>query len=276
MPITVRDLHAFKERGERFIMLTAYDASMARLLDRAGVPVLLVGDTLGEVMLGHSSTVPVTMDDMIHHATAVTRAVENAFVVGDMPFMSYQASTIEALNNAGRHLKEAGVNAVKLEGGGRITEVVNRMVEAGIPVMGHLGLTPQSVHQLGGYPCRGGVRPPRGFCRMPRISRLRAHSLWCWRRFPRRSGARSPKAFRSLRSASAWALTVTPRCWYCTTFSASRRDARRGLSSVMHRWETRSRVRSRSSPGRSRRVPSPTPSTPTTNPMAKPATMPAE
>ncbi len=155
MPITVRDLHAFKERGERFIMLTAYDASMARLLDRAGVPVLLVGDTLGEVMLGHSSTVPVTMDDMIHHATAVTRAVENAFVVGDMPFMSYQASTTEALHNAGRHLKEAGVNAVKLEGGGRIAEVVNRMVEAGIPVMGHLGLTPQSVHQLGGYRVQG-------------------------------------------------------------------------------------------------------------------------
>jgi 3-methyl-2-oxobutanoate hydroxymethyltransferase len=155
VPITVRDLHAFKERGERFIMLTAYDASMARLLDRAGVPVLLVGDTLGEVMLGHSSTVPVTMDDMIHHATAVTRAVENAFVVGDMPFMSYQASTIEALHNAGRHLKEAGVNAVKLEGGGRVAEVVNRMVEAGIPVMGHLGLTPQSVHQLGGYRVQG-------------------------------------------------------------------------------------------------------------------------
>jgi len=155
VPTTVRDLHAFKERGERFIMLTAYDASMARLLDRAGVPVILVGDTLGEVMLGHSSTVPVTMDDMIHHAAAVTRAVENAFVVGDMPFMSYQASTIEALHNAGRHLKEAGVNAVKLEGGGRVAEVVNRMVGAGIPVMGHLGLTPQSVHQLGGYRVQG-------------------------------------------------------------------------------------------------------------------------
>ena len=155
MPITVRDIHAFKERGERFIMLTAYDASMARLLDRAGVPVLLVGDTLGEVMLGHSSTIPVTMDDMIHHAAAVTRGVENAFVVGDMPFMSYQASTTEALHNAGRHLKEAGVNAVKLEGGGRVAEVVSRMVEAGIPVMGHLGLTPQSVHQLGGYRVQG-------------------------------------------------------------------------------------------------------------------------
>lgn len=155
MPITVRDIHAFKERGERFIMLTAYDASMARLLDRAGVPVLLVGDTLGEVMLGHSSTIPVTMDDMIHHAAAVTRGVENAFVVGDMPFMSYQASSTEALHNAGRHLKEAGVNAVKLEGGGRVAEVVSRMVEAGIPVMGHLGLTPQSVHQLGGYRVQG-------------------------------------------------------------------------------------------------------------------------
>jgi len=155
VPITVRDIHAFKQRGERFIMLTAYDASMARLLDRAGVPVLLVGDTLGEMMLGHSSTIPVTMDDMIHHAAAVTRGVENAFVVGDMPFMSYQASTTEALHNAGRHLKEAGVNAVKLEGGGRVAEVVGRLVEAGIPVMGHLGLTPQSVNQLGGYRVQG-------------------------------------------------------------------------------------------------------------------------
>ncbi|CAN5530410.1 3-methyl-2-oxobutanoate hydroxymethyltransferase [soil metagenome] len=155
MPITVRDVHAFKQRGERFIMLTAYDASMARLLDQAGVPVLLVGDTLGEMVLGHSSTIPVTMDDMIHHASAVTRAVENAFVVGDMPFMSYQASTSEALHNAGRHLKEAGVNAVKLEGGGRVAEVVSRLVESGIPVMGHLGLTPQSVNQLGGYRVQG-------------------------------------------------------------------------------------------------------------------------
>ncbi|MDQ5874168.1 MAG: 3-methyl-2-oxobutanoate hydroxymethyltransferase [Actinomycetota bacterium] len=136
-------------------MLTAYDASMARLLDRAGVPVLLVGDTLGEMMLGHSSTIPVTMDDMIHHAAAVTRGVENAFVVGDMPFMSYQASTTEALHNAGRHLKEAGVNAVKLEGGRRVAEVVSSLVEAGIPVMGHLGLTPQSVNQLGGYRVQG-------------------------------------------------------------------------------------------------------------------------
>ena len=155
MSITVRDIHAFKQRGERFIMLTAYDASMARILDRAGVPVLLVGDTLGEMMLGHTSTIPVTMNDMIHHAAAVTRAVENAFVVGDMPFMSYQASTSEALHNAGRHLKEAGVNAVKLEGGGRVAEVVSRLVEAGIPVMGHLGLTPQSVNQLGGYRVQG-------------------------------------------------------------------------------------------------------------------------
>jgi 3-methyl-2-oxobutanoate hydroxymethyltransferase len=153
--ITVRDIHAFKQRGERFIMLTAYDASMARILDRAGVPVLLVGDTLGEMMLGHNSTIPVTMNDMIHHAAAVTRGVENAFVVGDMPFMSYQASTSEALHNAGRHLKEAGVNAVKLEGGGRVAEVVSRLVEAGIPVMGHLGLTPQSVNQLGGYRVQG-------------------------------------------------------------------------------------------------------------------------
>jgi 3-methyl-2-oxobutanoate hydroxymethyltransferase len=155
VPINVRDIHAFKQRGERFIMLTAYDASMARLLDRAGVPLLLVGDTLGETMLGYSSTLPVTMDDMVRHAAAVSRVVENAFVVGDMPFMSYQASVADALHNAGRHLKEAGVSAVKLEGGGRVAEVTGRLVEAGIPVMGHLGLTPQSVHQLGGYRVQG-------------------------------------------------------------------------------------------------------------------------
>lgn len=155
MPITVRDIRAFKERGERFAMLTAYDALSARLIDQAEIPLILVGDTLGMVMLGHDSTLPVTMEDMLHHTKAVTRGVTNAFVVGDMPFMSYQGSVDEGVRNAGRFLKEAGANAVKLEGGGRVLPIVERLVESGIPVMGHLGLTPQSVNQLSGYRVQG-------------------------------------------------------------------------------------------------------------------------
>jgi 3-methyl-2-oxobutanoate hydroxymethyltransferase len=155
VPISVRDIRAFKERGERFTMLTAYDAPSARLLDEAGIPLILVGDTLGMVVLGYDSTVPVTMDEMLHHTAAVRRGATNAFVVGDMPFMSYQASIEDGMHNAGRFLKEAGANSVKLEGGGRSVELVHRLTEAGIPVMGHLGLTPQSVNQIGGYRVQG-------------------------------------------------------------------------------------------------------------------------
>ena len=155
MPVTVRDIRAYKERGERFVMLTAYDALSARLLEEAGIPLLLVGDTLGMVMLGHDSTVPVTMEEMLHHTAAVRRGSKECFVVGDMPFMSYQTSIEEGMRNAGRFLKEAGANAVKLEGGGRMTELVARLTESGIPVMGHLGLTPQSVNQLSGYRVQG-------------------------------------------------------------------------------------------------------------------------
>lgn len=156
MPVTVRSVRAFKERGERFAMLTAYDAHSARLLDEAGIPLLLVGDTLGMVVLGYDSTVPVTMEEMLHHTAAVSRGRTDAFVVGDMPFMSYQASIEEAIHNAGRFLKEAGANGVKLEGGSpHVVEIVTRLTEAGIPVMAHLGLTPQSVNQIGGYRVQG-------------------------------------------------------------------------------------------------------------------------
>jgi 3-methyl-2-oxobutanoate hydroxymethyltransferase len=153
--VTVRDIQAFRERGERFAMLTAYDALSAHLLDEAGIPLILVGDTLGMVMLGYDDTLPVTIDQMIHHTAAVRRGVTNAFVIGDMPFMSYQASTEEGFRNAGRFLKEAGAHAVKLEGGGRVLELVGRLTDSGIPVMGHLGLTPQSVNQFGGYRVQG-------------------------------------------------------------------------------------------------------------------------
>ncbi|HVL64402.1 MAG TPA: 3-methyl-2-oxobutanoate hydroxymethyltransferase [Actinomycetota bacterium] len=156
MGITVRDIRAFKERGEKFVMLTCYDAPSARILDSAGVPILFVGDSLGMVVLGHPSTVPVTIDVMVHHVQAVRRGAPDAFVLGDMPFMSYQASVEEGVRNAGRLLQEAGANAVKLEGGGPyVIELVHRLVDAGIPVMGHLGLTPQSVNQFGGYPVQG-------------------------------------------------------------------------------------------------------------------------
>jgi 3-methyl-2-oxobutanoate hydroxymethyltransferase len=155
VPITVRDVRAFKERGERFTMLTAYDAPTARLVDEAGIPLILVGDSLSMVVLGFDSTIPVTMEDMLHHTAAVARGAKNALIVGDMPFMSYQSSVEEGVRNAGRFLKEAGANAVKLEGGGRVLEIVSRLVDSGIPVMGHLGLTPQSVNAFGGYRVQG-------------------------------------------------------------------------------------------------------------------------
>jgi 3-methyl-2-oxobutanoate hydroxymethyltransferase len=152
---TIDQIREFKRRGERFAMLTAYDYSLARLLDAAGIPILLVGDSLGMVVLGHQTTLPVTIEDMLRHTQAVVRGTEQALIVADMPFLSYQASVEEALRNAGRLLKEGGAQAVKLEGGAPMAETVRRMVESGIPVMGHIGLTPQSVNQLSGYRVQG-------------------------------------------------------------------------------------------------------------------------
>lgn len=155
MSVTINDLRAYKAAGRRFAMLTAYDYTTAQIVDAAGVPVILVGDSLGNTMLGYPSTVHVSMDEMIHHTKAVRRGVENALVVGDMPFMSYQVSLEEATRNAGRFIQEAGANAVKLEGAGMSVELTARLTAAGIPVMAHLGLTPQSVNQLGGYKVQG-------------------------------------------------------------------------------------------------------------------------
>lgn len=153
---SVRRFQQMKARGERIVSLTAYDFLFARILEEAGVDIILVGDSLGQVVLGHDSTLPVTLDQMIHHAGAVRRGAPDSFVVLDMPFMSFQVSTGEALRNAGRVMKETGVQAVKLEGGDpRTVETVDALVRAGIPVMGHLGLTPQSVHALGGYRVQG-------------------------------------------------------------------------------------------------------------------------
>ena len=153
---TVLDLQRFKAEGRRFAMLTAYDYTTARLLDAAGIPVLLVGDSAAMVMLGHPTTLPVTMDELLILGRAVARGSVNALLVGDLPFLSYQASPDDAVRNAGRFLKEAGMHAVKLEGGGPLAvEATRRLTEAGIPVMSHLGLVPQSVHRMGGFKVQG-------------------------------------------------------------------------------------------------------------------------
>jgi 3-methyl-2-oxobutanoate hydroxymethyltransferase len=158
MHVTTRDIQEMKQRGEKIPMLTSYDYTSAKLLDEAGVPILLVGDSLGQVVLGYETTLPVTMDDMLHHVKAVARGAKKAMVVADMPFMSYQADAKQALVNAGRFLQEGGAHAVKLEGGRPMAEAVRRVTESGIPVMGHLGFTPQSVNQLGGYRVQGRTR----------------------------------------------------------------------------------------------------------------------
>ncbi len=152
---TVLDVQRFKDEGRRFAVLTAYDYLSAKILDEAGIPVLLVGDSLGMVMLGYPTTLPVTVENMLVHAKAVSRGSRQALLVGDMPFMSYQVSTEQAIANAGRFVQEAGMHAVKLEGGGRVIEITRRLAEIGIPVMGHVGLTPQSVHTMGGFKVQG-------------------------------------------------------------------------------------------------------------------------
>lgn len=153
--ISIHKLREMKARGQRFAMVTAYDYPSARLVEQASIPVILVGDSLGSVILGYESTVPVTMDDILYHTRAVVRGTERSIVVADMPFMSYQANADDAVRNAGRLLQEGGATAVKLEGGSHMAPLVHRMVECGIPVMGHLGLTPQSVNQFGGHKVQG-------------------------------------------------------------------------------------------------------------------------
>jgi len=155
MRLTIKDLQDMKARGEKIPMMTAYDYTSGKLLEQAGIPLMLVGDSLGMVVLGYDSTVPVTMGDMLHHIKTVVRGTEKAHIVGDLPFMSYHAEVSEAIRNAGRILKEGKAQSVKLEGGQEMAETVNRIVKSGIPVMGHVGLTPQSVNQLGGYRVQG-------------------------------------------------------------------------------------------------------------------------
>lgn len=155
MRLTIRDLQKMKASGERIAMLTAYDATSARLSEAAGVPALLVGDSLGMVIQGHDSTIPVTLDQMIYHAAIVVRVTQHPLIIGDLPFMTYSISQEQALTNAARMMQEAGVSAVKLEGGAFMAPTIARLTQNGIPVMAHLGLTPQSVNQFGGYRVQG-------------------------------------------------------------------------------------------------------------------------
>jgi 3-methyl-2-oxobutanoate hydroxymethyltransferase len=149
--VRIPELVRRKERGQKIAMLTAYDATMARLLDRAGIDALLVGDSLGNVILGYETTIPVTLEAMIHHSRAVANGAKRALIIADMPFLTYHVSVEDAVRNAGRLVQEGGAAAVKMEGGAAVASMVRRVVELGIPVMGHIGLTPQSVHRLGGY-----------------------------------------------------------------------------------------------------------------------------
>ncbi len=164
MRVTISDIRGMKEKGEKIAMLTAYDYSTAKLMDEAGIPIILVGDSLGMVTLGYETTIPVTMDEMIHHTKAVVRGATHALVVGDMPFMTYHVSVEDALRNAARFIQEGGAQAVKLEGGETVADKVKRMVECGMPVLGHIGLTPQSVHQFGGFKVQG--RTPEAAVRL--------------------------------------------------------------------------------------------------------------
>jgi 3-methyl-2-oxobutanoate hydroxymethyltransferase len=167
---TAPAIRALKAEGKKITCVTAYDYPSARLASEAGIEILLVGDSLGMVVLGHDSTLPVTLEDVLHHTRAVTRARPRALVVADLPFMTYQTGPIDALRNAGRLIQEAGADAVKLEGGARVAEAVRAMVDAGIPVMGHLGLTPQSVLAMGGYRVQG--RGEEAAARLLREARL--------------------------------------------------------------------------------------------------------
>jgi 3-methyl-2-oxobutanoate hydroxymethyltransferase len=155
MRVNINQIKEMKQKGEKIVMLTAYDYVTARLIDEAGIPMILVGDTLGMVVLGYETTIPVTLEEMLHHTKAVVRGTSKAMVIGDMPFMTYHVSTEQALRNAARFIQEAGTQAIKLEGGITVADKVRRIVDCGIPVMGHIGLTPQSINQIGGHRIQG-------------------------------------------------------------------------------------------------------------------------
>jgi 3-methyl-2-oxobutanoate hydroxymethyltransferase len=164
MRFTINQVREMKQKGEKITVLTAYDYSTAKIVDEVGIPLILVGDSLGMVVLGYESTIPVTIDEMIHHTKTVVRGTKRAMVIGDMPFMTYHVTMEDALRNAARFIQEAGAQAVKLEGGVTVAEKIRSIVNCGIPVMGHIGLTPQSIHQFGGFKVQG--RSPEAAARL--------------------------------------------------------------------------------------------------------------
>lgn len=164
MRFTISQVREMKQKGEKITVLTAYDYSTAKIVDEVGIPLILVGDSLGMVVLGYESTIPVTIDEMIHHTKTVVRGTKRAMVIGDMPFMTYHVTMEDALRNAARFIQEAGAQAVKLEGGVTVAEKIRSIVNCGIPVMGHIGLTPQSINQFGGYKVQG--RSPEAAARL--------------------------------------------------------------------------------------------------------------
>ena len=233
--VTVRDIAAAKTRGEKWPMLTTYDALTAGIFDEAGIPVLLVGDSAGNVVFGYDTTIPVTVDDLIPLTAAVVRGTKRAMVVADLPFGSYQASPTEALHAAVRFMKEAGAHAVKLEGGMRVAHQVEELTVAGIPVMGHLGLTPQSVHAFGGFRVQG--RGEEGQRLLHDAKALEAAGAFAivLEGIPPRSPRRSPRRCASRPSASAPARTATRRCSSGRTWPACR-PARPSSPSATPTW----------------------------------------
>ena len=169
MRITINQIKEMKQKGEKIAMLTAYDYTTAKIIDEVGIPLILVGDSLGMVVLGYETTIPVTTEEMLHHTKAVVRGAKQAMIVGDMPFMTYHISVSQALENAARFIQEGGAQAIKLEGGVTVAEKVQRIVECGIPVMGHIGLTPQSIHQFGGFKVQG--KTPEAVARLLKDAR---------------------------------------------------------------------------------------------------------
>jgi len=169
MRVTINQIKEMKQKGEKIAMLTAYDYTTAKIIDEVGIPLILVGDSLGMVVLGYETTIPVTTEEMLHHTKAVVRGAKQAMIVGDMPFMTYHISVSQALENAARFIQEGGAQAIKLEGGVTVAEKVQRIVECGIPVMGHIGLTPQSIHQFGGFKIQG--RTPEAAARLLKDAR---------------------------------------------------------------------------------------------------------
>src|SRR6266702_3737817 len=220
--VRVPDLVLMKERGERIVMLTAYDATMARLFDRAGVDLLLVGDSLGNVILGLDTTIPVTLDAMIHHTRAVTRGANRALVLADMPFLTYQVSPEQAMQNAARLFQEGGAAAVKLEGGSPVAKTVRRLTAAGLPVMGHVGLTPQHVHQLGGMrqQARNDEAAQELILDALALEEAGAFSL-VLEAIPHSVAKEVTSRLKIPPSASEPVRSATARCWLATMYSDS-------------------------------------------------------